>query len=222
MPARFVTTGVGSRPSEDEHALAPVWCPGVSGGYDLPLRIEPDVGQVPENSAECSQSMFVSALSQTPRARFHVAIGSGTEKPPHVLKQDESRLQHVDRRGDPRPHAGAGAGPQALPCPGAAHVLAGEACGEHVHRRHGQPVDCRDVPEVRDAGEPRGEDRRSAGVGVRDPCELAAEDGVNGHVQAGVAGAERTDLHAGHPLSSDLKPRTEFKVSDNGPISYSG
>jgi len=63
--------------------------PGVGGGYKRPLRIEPEVGKIAEYSAECPQSMFVSAVSQAPRAGFHVAVGSGTEKPPNVLEHDQ-------------------------------------------------------------------------------------------------------------------------------------
>jgi hypothetical protein len=43
----MLAVGVG-RPGEDEDPLAAVGCPDVCGGYNDPLRIEPEVGQVSE------------------------------------------------------------------------------------------------------------------------------------------------------------------------------
>src|SRR5579872_583206 len=106
MPARFVTTGVGSRPGDDENPLAAVRSPRIGGGYDKPFRIEPETGQVSEYSAECPQRMFASGLSQTPRAGFHIAVGSGTEQSSHVLQHYQRRPQDAGRAGDVRPDPG--------------------------------------------------------------------------------------------------------------------
>ena len=50
----------------------------VGSAYAAPLRVVPELGQVSEYGSECPQSI-VAFVSQTPRAGFQVAIGSGTE-----------------------------------------------------------------------------------------------------------------------------------------------
>ena len=137
--------------------------------------------------------MFVSGLSHAPRAGFQVAIGSGTEKPPNVLENDERRTQHAYRAGDIRPDAGPVAFPQALTCPGAGHVLARESGAQDVHGFDCGPVGLADVAEVGHVREAVGEDGRRSGVVVRHPSELAADDGLDGRIQAAVAGAETAD-----------------------------
>src|SRR6266542_6990607 len=75
-------------------------------------------------------------------------------------------------------------------------ILAGEPGGDDVDRRDARPVDGADVAKVRDAREPRGEDGLGVPVGFGVPDELSAEDGVDGEVEAAVAGAQRPDPQA--------------------------
>jgi hypothetical protein len=45
----LIVIGVGSRPGDDENPLAPVRGARVGSGYNRPLRVIPEVGQVSEN-----------------------------------------------------------------------------------------------------------------------------------------------------------------------------
>jgi hypothetical protein len=182
MPARFVTSGVSSRPGDDEDALPAVRSSGIGSRYNCPPSVIPETGKVSENSAECPQRMFVSSLSHTPRAEFQVAIGSGTEKPPYVLEHDKPRGKRGDGTGDMRPDSGPVSLPQAGPRSGAGHVLAGKASGEDVRAPDRGPVGGRDVAQVRHIRKMVGEDLARAGVDVCHPCELAAEHVMHGQV----------------------------------------
>ena len=81
------TECAGRRPShavgvaksgEDENPAPAVRCPDIGCANTAPFRIEPEVGQVSKNGSECPQMRFSCSVSQTPRAWFHVAVGSGT------------------------------------------------------------------------------------------------------------------------------------------------
>ena len=77
-------------PREDEDPLASVGCADVGSGNSDPLRVIPEVGKVSKYGAECPQYRLLSfpaPVSQTPRARFHVAIGSGMEETSHVFDE---------------------------------------------------------------------------------------------------------------------------------------
>ena len=93
-PRESVTTGVGSSlpgpvvPGEDEDPLALVAGPGVSGGYNLPLRIEPETGKVPKHGTKCPQAAGW-AVSHAHLAGFHVAMGTGAEQSTDILQNHD-------------------------------------------------------------------------------------------------------------------------------------
>jgi hypothetical protein len=120
------TLGVGSRPREDEYAPAEMAGTGAGRGNTDPFRIEPDFGQVCENGSKCPHSRFSVGVSQTPRALFHVAIGSLTEQLPYVLDDHERRPQRADRAGHMGPDPAPGAFPQPGALAGTRDVLARE------------------------------------------------------------------------------------------------
>lgn len=75
-PGPFVslTVGVGN----NEHPEPVVAGAEVGCANAVPFRIEPEIGQVSENTAKCSQnSPSVSGTSHTSRAVFQAAIGVG-------------------------------------------------------------------------------------------------------------------------------------------------
>jgi len=76
---KFPAAGVGSSPGEDENPFAAVRCPGLSGGYNDPFRIETEVGQVSENGSDCpnKSSLMPLAASHRPLAESHDASGPG-------------------------------------------------------------------------------------------------------------------------------------------------
>lgn len=64
-------------PGGEEGPLAAVRGPDVGGTKHEPLRVVPEVGQGSEYGTECSQRRLTCGVSQTPRAEFHVARGTG-------------------------------------------------------------------------------------------------------------------------------------------------
>src|SRR5690606_27397775 len=60
-PSPSLACGVGS-PGNDEQPGPLVGCPDVGGSKQAPLRIEPEVGQVPENSVEAEAEMAPDVL----------------------------------------------------------------------------------------------------------------------------------------------------------------
>jgi hypothetical protein len=72
------TRGVGSRPGDDEDALALVSGPGIARGYSDPLRVIPEVGQRPENGSDCPNKSLLMPLasSHCPLSQSHDASGS--------------------------------------------------------------------------------------------------------------------------------------------------
>jgi hypothetical protein len=65
--------------SNDENAEPAVGSAGVGSVYADPACVIPEVGQVSEYGAKCSQYRLVWLVSHTPRAGFHVAIGCCAE-----------------------------------------------------------------------------------------------------------------------------------------------
>jgi hypothetical protein len=79
---------------------------------------------------------------------------------------------------------------------GVGDVLTREPGGEDIDRwglSDRRPVDGADVAEVRDAGEPVGEDGSGVRVGLGVPDEPSAEDSLDGEVESAVAGTQRPD-----------------------------
>jgi hypothetical protein len=64
-------------PGGEEGALAAVRGSDVGGAKHEPLRVVPEVGQGSEYGTECPQRRLTWGVSQTPRAEFHVAWGTG-------------------------------------------------------------------------------------------------------------------------------------------------
>ncbi len=64
-------------PGGEEGPFSAVRGPDVGGTKHEPLRVVPEVGQGSEYGTECSQRRLTCGVSQTPRAEFHVARGTG-------------------------------------------------------------------------------------------------------------------------------------------------
>lgn len=75
-PRASLALGVG-RPGEDEDPLTLVGSTDIGRPDDLPFRIEPEAGQVCEYGTECPQKRFITCVSHTPRAGFHVTVSRG-------------------------------------------------------------------------------------------------------------------------------------------------
>jgi hypothetical protein len=168
--------GVGSSgPGRDEDAFAFVGGADVAGAKTAPARIHPERGQVAEYGSECPQMRLVAAVSQTPRAGFHVAVGSGTAQSSNVLDDDQGRAQGRDGEGDVCPQAGRCSGDDARASSGHGHALAGEPRQQHLHRLDRAPSGGGDVAEVGRVGVVVGEQGGGCGVGVGDPRHAAAQ-----------------------------------------------
>ena len=72
-----VLSRVPGGPSGEEGALAAVRGPDVGGAKHEPACVVPEVGQGSEYGTECPQRRLTWGVSQTPRAGFHVARGTG-------------------------------------------------------------------------------------------------------------------------------------------------
>jgi len=164
--------------------------PGTGRGKTDPFRIEPDLGQVCENGSKCPHSRFSTGVSQAPRARFHVAIGSLTEQLLHVLDDHQRWPQRSYRPGDMKPQATPVAFAQPGPPAGARDVLARKTSSQHVDRLDLGPVNGGDVAQVRHQREAMSQDLRRSLIDVGDPCELAAEHFSHRGIESPVAGAE--------------------------------
>jgi len=77
----MLLVGVFSRvpggPGGEKNTLAAVWGSDVGGAKHEPFRVVPEVGQGSEYGTECSHRTLAWGVSQTPRAGFHVARGTG-------------------------------------------------------------------------------------------------------------------------------------------------
>lgn len=99
------------RPSGEEDPLSAVRGSDIRGAKHTPARIEPEVGQGAEYGAECAHSRLACGVSQTPRAGFHVARGTGGrgEEPPDILDHHQAGVEGFDGTDDVQPQAGPGA-----------------------------------------------------------------------------------------------------------------
>lgn len=120
----MLLVGVLSRlscwPCGEEDALATVWGPDVGGAKHEPLRVVPDVGQGSEYGTECPQSRLACGVSQTPRAGFQAArgTGGGGEEAAYILDHNQAGSEGLDRTGDVQPEPGAGLGVESGPAAG--------------------------------------------------------------------------------------------------------
>lgn len=115
-----VLNSVFGGPGGEESALAAVWGPDVGGAKHEPLRVVPEVGQGPEYGTECPQRRLTWGVSQTPRAEFHVArgTGGGGEESAHIFDHNQAGSEGLNRTGDVQPEPGAGLGAESGPAAG--------------------------------------------------------------------------------------------------------
>ncbi|OCC11532.1 hypothetical protein A3Q37_02729 [Streptomyces sp. PTY087I2] len=87
-----VFSRVSGGPSGEEGPLAAVRSPDVGGAKHEPLRVVPEIGQGSEYGTECPQRRLTCGVSQTPRAEFHVArgTGGGGEEAAHILDHNQA------------------------------------------------------------------------------------------------------------------------------------
>lgn len=92
----------------------------VGGAKHEPFRVVPDVGQGAEYGAKCPQRRLGWVVSQTPRAGFHVArgTGGGGEESSDILDDHQAGAEGLDGTGDVQPQARAGVGVEAGPSAG--------------------------------------------------------------------------------------------------------
>lgn len=120
----MLLVGVLSRvfggPGGEEGPLAAVRCSDVGGAKNEPLRVVPEVGQGSEYGTECPQRRLTWGVSQTPRAGFHVArgTGGGGEEAAHILDHNQAGSEGFDRTGHVQPQPGAGLGVESGPAAG--------------------------------------------------------------------------------------------------------
>lgn len=118
----MLLVGVLSRvfggPGGEEGPLAAVGGADVGGAKHEPSRVVPEVGQGSEYGTKCPQRRLGWVVSQTPRAGFHVARGTGGrgEESADILDHHQAGAEGFDRTGDVQPQPGAGVGVE----PGAA------------------------------------------------------------------------------------------------------
>ncbi|ALO12624.1 hypothetical protein AQF52_7038 [Streptomyces venezuelae] len=115
-----VLSRVSGGPGREEGPLAPVRGPDLGGPKHEPLRVVPEVGQGSEYGTECPQRRLTWGVSQTPRAGFHVArgTGGGGEEAAHILDHYQAGSEGLDRTGDVQPQPGAGLGVESGPAAG--------------------------------------------------------------------------------------------------------
>ncbi|AIJ12677.1 hypothetical protein SLIV_08345 [Streptomyces lividans TK24] len=125
----ILLVGVFSRvpggPCGEEGPLAAVRGPDVGGSKHEPLRVVPEVGQGSEYGTECPQRRLACGVSQTPRAEFHVArgTGGGGEEAADIFDHNQAGSEGFDRTGDVQPEPGAGLGVESGPAAGNGDVF---------------------------------------------------------------------------------------------------
>ena len=140
--SRAVVVGSSAltRPGEYEDAEPAMRCSDVGRSKTDPFRIEPELGQVAENSSKCPQDMLW-VVSHTERAGLHVASCICTEQSSHVLDDDPVGSIFFDGSGELRPEAGARAVGHAAASASEADVLAGEPARTDLSVRDGAEID---------------------------------------------------------------------------------
>ncbi len=115
-----VFSRVSGGPGGEEGPLAAVRGPDVGGTKHEPRRVVPEAGQGSEYGTECPQRRLTCGVSQTPRAGFHVArgTGGGGEEAAHILDHNQAGSEGLDRTGDVQPEPGAGMGVESGPAAG--------------------------------------------------------------------------------------------------------
>lgn len=115
-----VLSRVSGGPGREEGPLAPVRGSDVRGAKHEPFRVVPEIGQGSEYGTECPQRRLTCGVSQTPRAGFHVArgTGGGGEEAAHILDHYQAGSEGLDRTGDVQPQPRSGLGVESGPAAG--------------------------------------------------------------------------------------------------------
>lgn len=115
-----VLNRVAGGPGGEEGPLAAVRGPDIGGTKHDPLRVVPEVGQGAEYGTKCPQRRLTWGVSQTPRAGFHVArgTGGGGEETAHILDHNQAGTEGLDRTGDVQPKPRTGLGVESGPAAG--------------------------------------------------------------------------------------------------------
>lgn len=79
--------------------------------------------------------------------------------------------------------------------PGVAEVLARESRAQPIHPPDRGPIDGRDIAKVRDRTEPLSQHVGGERVGLGVPGHRTTDDGLQAHLKAAIAAAQRTDQH---------------------------
>lgn len=115
-----VFSRVSGGPGGEEGPLAAVRGTDIGGTKHEPLRVVPEIGQGSEYGTECPQRRLTCGVSQTPRAGFHVArgTGGGGEEAAHILDHNQAGSEGLDRTGDVQPEPRTGLGVESGPAAG--------------------------------------------------------------------------------------------------------
>ncbi len=115
-----VLSRVSGGPGGEEGPLAAVRGPDIGCAKHEPPCVVPEVGQGSEYGTECPQRRLTWGVSQTPRAGFHIArgTGGGGEEAAHILDHNQAGSEVLDRTGDVQPEPGAGLGIESGPAAG--------------------------------------------------------------------------------------------------------
>lgn len=116
-----VLSRVSGGPGDEEGPLAAVRGPDIGGTKHEPPCVVPEVGQGAEYGTKCPQRRLTWGVSQTPRAGFHVArgTGGGGEEAAYILDHNQAGAEGLDRTGDVQPEPGTGMSVE--PGPAAGH-----------------------------------------------------------------------------------------------------
>lgn len=120
-----VLSRVSGGPGGEEGPLTAVRGVDVGGAKHEPACVVPEVGQGAEYGTKCRQRRLGWVVSQTPRAGFHVARGTGGrgEESSDILDHHQTGAEGFDRTGDVQPQPGAGVGIESGPAAGDGDVF---------------------------------------------------------------------------------------------------
>ena len=120
-----VLSSVFGGPGGEEGPLATMGGSDVGGAKHEPPRVVPEVGQGAEYGTKCPQRRLGWVVSQTPRAGFHVARGTGGrgEESSDILDHHQAGSEGFDRTGDVQPQPRAGVGIESGPAAGDGDVF---------------------------------------------------------------------------------------------------
>jgi hypothetical protein len=179
--------GVGSSGDEDEAAPL-VGSADLVRLYNTPLDIEPEVGKVAEDSVEAEPKVVRDVFKDRDSGSKYPK-GTGNEGP---------EVPDISR---------------SFPLAGGGERLAGVAAAHDVDGLDVLPPGGGEVTDVRCGRPAVGENLVRAGVDVGHPRGGAAEDLLDGHVEAAVAGAEGTDARGHRAVTASRSGhRTDFSA----------